>query len=153
MSKKAVLITVGSLVLIILFLVVRAWMVQQDLVREAMRPEHRDRYFDTSAITESNIKMDRPNANVDGVVVNNTWKTRNVGVWVGFVKSDGFHQGGTTGRNYFGYQYFPQVPPKEKRTFSIPIGVPPLNRSWSVVAEFDPNDQRLRPIWAPGERR
>lgn len=126
-----------------------AWKRQQDRAAEALRPEHRDRYYDFTAIQEYKLTMERPNATVTGVVVNNTWKTRDVGVWAGFVKSDGFHQGSTVGRNYFGYQYFPQVPPKEKRSFEVTFAVPPLNRSWSVVAEFDPNEQRLRPIWAP----
>jgi hypothetical protein len=121
----------------------------KDRAKEAMRPEHRDRYYDTAAIQEYSLKMERPNATLSGVVVNNTWKTRDIGVWAGFVKSDGFHQGSTVGRNYFGYQYFPQVPPKATKTFTITFAVPPLNRSWSVVAEFDPGERQLRPIWVP----
>jgi hypothetical protein len=148
MSKKVVWVLIGVVVVGIIA-VVMYMQRQQQRGREAMRPEHRDRYYDSAAIQEYALKMERPNAAVTGVAVNNTWKTRDIGVWSGFVKSDGFHQGSTVGRNYFGYQYFPQVPPKEKRNFSITFAVPPLNRSWSVVAEFDPNEQRLRPVWVP----
>jgi hypothetical protein len=146
MSKK-IWYAVIAVVVIGVILGAMAWKRQQDRTTEALRPEHRDRYYDSTAIQEYALKMERPNATVSGVIVNNTWKTRDVGVWAGFVKADGFHQGSTVGRNYFGYQYFPQVPPKEKRNFTITFAVPPLNRSWSVVAEFDPNQQQLRPIW------
>jgi len=115
----------------------------------AMRPEHRDRYYDPEAILDVTLKMEKPNATASGFVVNNTWKVRNVAVWVGFVKPDGFHEGSTVGRNYYGYQYFPQVAPKEKKPFSVTFAVPPMNRSWTAVAEFDPKEERLRPIWAP----
>lgn len=148
MSKKVTYVLIAAVVIVI-GLGAMAWKRQQDRAREAMRPEHRDRYYDSTAIQEYALKMERPNATLTGIVINNTWKTRDVGVWAGFVKSDGFHQGSTVGRNYYGYQYFPQVPPKEKRNFAITFAVPPLNRSWSVVAEFDPSEQRLRPIWVP----
>jgi hypothetical protein len=121
-----------------------------ELDREAQRldPAQRDRYFDPDAISESVMSMDRPNAVINGVAVNNTWKKRSVGVYAGFLK-EGFHEGGTTGRHYYGYQYFPDVPPGGARKFSIAIAVPPLNRKWSVIAEFDPKkgQEPLRPAW------
>jgi hypothetical protein len=146
MSKKIQIIA-GLVVVVAAGLGAMAWKLSSDRAQQRDRPEHRDRYYDPSAIQESALTMDRPNATVTGVVVNNTWKTRDVGVWVGFLKSDGFHQGSTVGRNYYAYQYFPQVPPNEKRNFSVTFAVPPLNRSWSAVAEFDPSEKRLRPIW------
>lgn len=149
MSKRIWIIIIVAVVAIGAVVGIMGYKRQESRKQEAARPEHRDRYYDTAAVLESSIKMDRPNAAVTGVVVNNSWKTRDVAVWAGFVKSDGFHEGSVAGRNYYGYQYFPQVAPKEKKTFTIEIAVPPLNRSWSAVAEFDPKESRLRPIWVP----
>jgi hypothetical protein len=145
MSKKAPYIIIGIMSAVLLF-VILALLQEQRRSREiAVTPP--DRYFDTQAIREYSLTMARPNAMASGTVVNNTWKTRDIGVWAGFVKPDGFHEGSTTGRSYYGYHYFPGVPPHEKRNFSITFAVPPLNRSWSVVAEFDPKPERLRPVW------
>jgi len=138
-------------VIVVIAIIAGVMYYQREQARRllASRPEHRDRYYDTAAILDATIKMERPNAAVSGFVVNNTWKARDIAVWVGFVKPDGFHEGSTVGRNYYGYQYFPQVAPKEKKPFSVTFAVPPMNRSWSAVAEFDPKEERLRPIWVP----
>jgi hypothetical protein len=146
MLKKVIPV---AIVLIAIIAGVMYYQREQERRLLASRPEHRDRYYDAASILEASIKMERPNATVSGFVVNNTWKSRDVAVWVGFVKSDGFHEGSTLGRNYYGYQYFPQVAPKEKKPFSVTFAVPPMNRSWSAVAEFDPKEERLRPIWVP----
>ena len=109
-------------------------------------PIQKERYFDVDAIREARMRTGLLSAEVTGTVVNNSWKKRSIGVWAGFVKPDGFHQGAGSRRSYYGYQYFPDVEPNDTRTFSIPVAMA-INREWSAIAEFDPKSEHSRPEW------
>lgn len=135
----------GMLAGCVVTLAYQAW--QRQMFAKVFEPLQPERYFDAEAIREATLTVNVLNGVVNGVVVNNTWKSRSIGVWGGFVKADGFHIGAGTGRNYHGYQYFPDVAPGETRNFSIPVAVF-VNRNWAVIAEFDPKPGQLpRPAW------
>ena len=147
--KRKYVIALSAAAVILIIVAVMAYQQQQARIDQVRRPEHRDRYYDTAAVRQVVVKTDQFIATASGSVINNTWKTRDVRVWAGFVKSDGFHEGSVAGRYYHSYQDFSQMVPNEKRDFSITFALPPVNRSYSAVAEFDPKPERLRPIWIP----
>ncbi|MGA2148760.1 MAG: hypothetical protein ABSH49_27780 [Bryobacteraceae bacterium] len=125
----------------------RAWLQYQDRIHAREDPQQVSRHFDREAVTAASLRLNRPNAVASGKVVNVTWKTRDVGVYCGFVKSDGFHEGSVAGRAYYGFQFFRQLKPNDSKEFEITFAVPPMNRDWSCIAELDMNDSKLRPVW------
>jgi hypothetical protein len=136
---------VGVVIIIIILM-----LIQSKQIEEEWKAQDPNRYYDKSAVLEA--KMETTgffilNAKIIGKVQNTTWKMRDMAVWAGMIKSDGFHEGSATGRNYYGLQVINRVMPGEVREFSIACGVPPLNRNWSVIVEYDPNDKRIKPMW------
>jgi hypothetical protein len=148
-SNKMVRIAIPSIIGVVVIIIILMW-IQGKKSEEQWKAQDSNRYYDRSAVLEAKMETTGLfilNAKITGTVQNTTWKMRDMAVWAGMIKNDGFHEGSATGRNYYGFQILSRVMPGEKRNFSVECGVPPLNRNWSVIIEYDPGEKRIRPMW------